>query len=247
MPSINKCFALFFLTLSASALTTPHAIRNVNHHRAVAVALGEKTVHEPSVFPLGTRAAKTVRRRSNNGRCITKSATSSSTPAAAVSSPVANLKGAPPTTTTSDRSSSKSTPTPKSSHTASSVKHASSAGTSGGGSQPSFMAGQHTGDATYYGAGLGACGITNTDSDYIAAASHIIFDSYPGYNGANPNQNPMCGKKVIASYQGKSVTVILTDRCVGCAEDDLDFTPTAFSQLADQALGRLHGMTWKWA
>lgn len=33
--------------------------------------------------------------------------------------------------------------------------------------------------ATFYATGLGACGITNTDSDYIAAVSHILYDSYP--------------------------------------------------------------------
>lgn len=44
--------------------------------------------------------------------------------------------------------------------------------------------------------------------------------------------------------QGKSVTVTITDRCTGCAEFDLDFSPSAFSQLADQSVGRIHGMTW---
>jgi hypothetical protein len=28
-------------------------------------------------------------------------------------------------------------------------------------------------------AGLGACGITNKDTDYIAAASHLLFDNFP--------------------------------------------------------------------
>ena len=32
---------------------------------------------------------------------------------------------------------------------------------------------------TYYATGLGACGITNTDTDYIAAVSHTLFDNYP--------------------------------------------------------------------
>lgn len=40
------------------------------------------------------------------------------------------------------------------------------------------------------------------------------------------------------------VTITIVDRCVGCAEWDLDFSPAAFSQLADESLGRLHGMTW---
>lgn len=47
--------------------------------------------------------------------------------------------------------------------------------------------------------------------------------------------------------QGKSVTVAITDRCTGCALTDLDFSPSAFDQLASEDLGRLSGMTWVWA
>ncbi|THV04868.1 hypothetical protein K435DRAFT_648418, partial [Dendrothele bispora CBS 962.96] len=94
--------------------------------------------------------------------------------------------------------------------------------------------------------GLGACGITNTDTDHIAAVSHLLFDAFPGYNGVNPNSNPVCGKKVKATYQGKSTTVTITDRCEGCAITDLDFSPSAFSDLADFGVGRLSGMTWVW-
>lgn len=46
-----------------------------------------------------------------------------------------------------------------------------------------------------------------------------------------------------ATDQGKSVTVTVEDRCVGCAEDDLDFSPAAFDQLADESLGRI-AITW---
>ena len=117
---------------------------------------------------------------------------------------------------------------------------------------------------TYYATGLGACGIYNVDTDYIAAASHILYDSFPGYAGGNPNANPICGRKatahcksclrsllrwalclhLLSSDQGKSVTVAITDRCEACAEWDLDFSPSAFSQLADESLGRLSGMKW---
>lgn len=86
-----------------------------------------------------------------------------------------------------------------------------------------------------------------------------------GYAGGNPNLNPICGKKATAHCKfsvtgpiplislsscshfvdgGKTVTVALTDRCTGCAEWDLDFSPSAFDQLADEDIGRLHGMTW---
>jgi hypothetical protein len=77
--------------------------------------------------------------------------------------------------------------------------------------------------------------------------SELLFDSYPGYDGANPNKNPVCGKKITATYQGKSVDVTVTDRCVACKMTDLDFTTSAFDLIADAALGRISGMTWAWA
>ncbi|GJE91509.1 RlpA-like double-psi beta-barrel-protein domain-containing protein-containing protein [Phanerochaete sordida] len=106
------------------------------------------------------------------------------------------------------------------------------------------ITGTHSGDGTFYATGLGACGITNDDGDHIAAASHVLFDSFPGYKGGNPNANPICGRKATAKYQGKSVTVTITDRCEACKEWDLDFSPAAFDKLADEGVGRLHGVTW---
>ncbi|KAJ3848429.1 RlpA-like double-psi beta-barrel-protein domain-containing protein-containing protein [Lentinula lateritia] len=96
----------------------------------------------------------------------------------------------------------------------------------------------YTGDVTYYTPGLGACGIVNTSAQLVAAIGHIAFDSYP---------NPICGKKVTASYGGHSVTVEIVDRCVGCAgEYDLDLSSTAFSELAPLSVGRLTGVTWEY-
>ncbi|KAL1677278.1 RlpA-like double-psi beta-barrel-protein domain-containing protein-containing protein [Schizophyllum commune] len=108
----------------------------------------------------------------------------------------------------------------------------------------SALANAFSGDGTFYAAGLGACGITNSDSDMIAAISSTYFDAYPGATG-NPNSNPICGKQIRATYGSSSVVVAITDRCAGCAgEYDIDFTPTAFSQIADQALGRIE-ITWE--
>jgi hypothetical protein len=108
------------------------------------------------------------------------------------------------------------------------------------------MEGTQTGQGTFYGTGLGACGITNNDNQHIAAVSELLFDTYPGYDGVNPNTNPLCGKMVTASYQGKSVQVALTDRCTACKITDLDFSPSAFNEIADPAVGRISGMTWVW-
>jgi len=102
------------------------------------------------------------------------------------------------------------------------------------------------GAGTFYATGLGACGITNVDTDFIAAVSHSLFDTYPGWNGENPNDNPVCGKKIQASYGGASVTVTVTDRCTGCLTTDLDFSPSAFDGLAAAVIGRIFGMTWVW-
>jgi len=99
------------------------------------------------------------------------------------------------------------------------------------------------GQMTFFNVGLGACGGTNVDSDFIAAAAAPLFDTFPGATG-NPNQNPICGKQAQITYQGKIVTVSIQDRCPECAHDSLDLSPSAFQQLADFGVGRLFGATW---
>ncbi|KAI0090521.1 RlpA-like double-psi beta-barrel-protein domain-containing protein-containing protein [Irpex rosettiformis] len=106
------------------------------------------------------------------------------------------------------------------------------------------VSGTHSGDMTFYDVGLGACGWTDSDSELVAAVSHIMFDQFPGYKGGNPNKNPVCGKHAKITYKGKSVTVKIVDRCPGCATGDLDLSPSAFSKLANKDVGRLHGAKW---
>ncbi|KAK3305985.1 RlpA-like double-psi beta-barrel-protein domain-containing protein-containing protein [Chaetomium strumarium] len=98
-----------------------------------------------------------------------------------------------------------------------------------------------SGKFTYYNQGLGACGQNYGDGDYVVALSHADFDlSTP--NG-NPNNNPLCGKRLRASYNGKSVEVTVVDRCVTCNSEDLDLSPAAFGALADLSVGVIQG-TW---
>lgn len=52
-------------------------------------------------------------------------------------------------------------------------------------------------------------------------------------------------QKIRAYYEGNSVDVTVVDRCEGCAYNDLDFSPSAFTQLADKSLGRID-ITWEW-
>lgn len=100
-----------------------------------------------------------------------------------------------------------------------------------------------SGEGTYYSTGLGSCGVTSKDTDYIIAVSHEMYDKYTV--GGNPNNNSLCGKKIRAFYNGNSVDVTVVDRCEGCAYNDLDFSPSAFDQLASQSLGRID-ITWQW-
>ncbi|KAH0293805.1 hypothetical protein KCU62_g968, partial [Aureobasidium sp. EXF-3399] len=108
---------------------------------------------------------------------------------------------------------------------------------------------QHEGDLTYYGTGLGSCGITSSDSDMIVAVSHFVFDA--ASRSSNPNQNPLCGLKLRASRydeqvgERRSVDLKVVDRCVGCKATDIDVSPAAFDKLAARASGRVD-VTWAW-
>ncbi|KAF6811621.1 hypothetical protein CSOJ01_05605 [Colletotrichum sojae] len=103
----------------------------------------------------------------------------------------------------------------------------------------------HTGDLTYYDVGLGACGNTNSDDDMIVSVSHYLWDDVQ--EGGNPNNNPLCGRKIrVRRDDGEgSVDVTVVDRCTGCEPADLDLSPAAFEKLAKKAEGRVTG-TWSW-
>jgi len=93
---------------------------------------------------------------------------------------------------------------------------------------------------------LGACGQYSVDTDFMVAIGWQLFDSFAtGDSVANPNLNPVCGRRIRATYGGNSVTVVVLDRCGGCQPYDLDLSPTAFSQLASQYVGRLKNVEWQ--
>lgn len=104
----------------------------------------------------------------------------------------------------------------------------------------------YAGDGTYYNPGLGACGRTDGDNDMVVAIAWRLYDSFQ--TGSDPNQNPVCGRKVRARRIGKTegIEVIIVDRCTGCEVQDLDFSPKAFAMLGDEAEGRI-GIEWAWA
>ncbi|KAK4171190.1 RlpA-like double-psi beta-barrel-protein domain-containing protein-containing protein [Triangularia setosa] len=102
-----------------------------------------------------------------------------------------------------------------------------------------------SGDFTHYSPsiGLGACGQLHQDSELVAAISYAVFD--PKTPGGNPNNNLLCGRRIRANFEGKSVEVIVVDRCPSCSAGSLDLSPAAFQQLADLGRGHIQG-SWDW-
>jgi hypothetical protein len=66
-------------------------------------------------------------------------------------------------------------------------------------------------------------------------------------NGANSNNNPKCGKTVLLTYNGVTTPAKVYDTCEGCADQDLDLSPSLFKTVAPSGDGRVHGVTWSFA
>jgi len=264
MPSFTNCIVVLVLAVSASASSTPAF---AHRRQAMAVRNAGPVVHHHAPIVRDVEPVKRqMQRRSCKPRTSSSSAvataspvpvavgklggagdTSSSESAPTTSSTKEATSTAEATSTKAEATSTKAEATSTKAETSSSKTSSSAKSASTGSSAGSFLAGTNTGQGTFFGTGLGACGITNTASQKIVAVSQLLFDTYPGYDGANPNKNPVCGKKITATYGGKSVDVTVTDRCVACAMTDLDFTTSAFDLIADAALGRISDMTWVWA
>lgn len=108
---------------------------------------------------------------------------------------------------------------------------------------PSNNGGPYQGELTYYAPGLGACGIVSTDGENIVALSHLLFDAVS--TSSNPNENPLCGKRIRARRSTGTVDLEVVDRCTGCQPRDLDITEKVFAKLAKVDEGRVD-VEWSW-
>lgn len=96
---------------------------------------------------------------------------------------------------------------------------------------PSSGADSFHGEATYFDPGMGSCGETHGPDDLIAAISFQVMDPK---NPGNPNNNPLCGKKIQCMRNGDPSTktiVTVVDRCPVCVAGDLDLSPAAYKSL----------------
>lgn len=78
-----------------------------------------------------------------------------------------------------------------------------------------------SGQATYYSAGLGSCGNTNSDSDAIVAMNSAQYSS------------GQCGKTVSITNTktGQTQTGTVQDECPGCGSGSLDLSSSLFKSL----------------
>lgn len=90
----------------------------------------------------------------------------------------------------------------------------------------------YTGRGTWFHPGEGNCGQWNTDNDPIVA---ISLSRYNSNNGANCNQ----WLKITNTANGNTASAYVRDSCPGCGWNDLDMSPSLFSQLADLSVGEL--------
>ncbi|MFD5419174.1 hypothetical protein ACFWJT_14235 [Streptomyces sp. NPDC127069] len=96
----------------------------------------------------------------------------------------------------------------------------------------------YKGSATLYSPGLGACGKVVKESDLAVALDPTMFG--PGYPSSK------CGRKVVITYKGKSVTATVLDEAPGAGRYGLDLTPGAFKALAPLDKHKID-VTWRFA
>ncbi|TFK42952.1 RlpA-like double-psi beta-barrel-protein domain-containing protein-containing protein [Crucibulum laeve] len=83
---------------------------------------------------------------------------------------------------------------------------------------------------SFYDAGLGACGKTNSASDFIVALN------IPQWDGGSH-----CFDTITISYKGKSTQAQIVDQCPGCPFGGLDFSRGLFDFFASESEGIIFG------
>ena len=97
-----------------------------------------------------------------------------------------------------------------------------------------------SGTASYYNdAGYGACGTKiNAATELLVAAPAALWTT------PNPNNDPLCRKSIRVTYNGRTITVPIKDKCPSCASNKIDLSQPAFSRLANTSVGIIN-VTWQ--
>ncbi|RAO64033.1 uncharacterized protein BHQ10_000045 [Talaromyces amestolkiae] len=250
----SKAFAIaaIFATLTAAA---PHQKHQKHQKRAVVyetvtevdvttidttitVYPGEATPTVASVYTTEvavtstTPAEQVVVPTSTVAPAPVAETTTSSTQAPAApettttAAPVPTTTVAPPapavTTTSSSSTSTSSTST-------STAPAATSTGTSGSsGSGPSG-----TGDGTYYDTATSLSAPSYCDTANDGTTENVVALSQAIMNES------LCGASITVTYDGKTATGTVVDKCMGCDAESIDMSRAMFGDLASLDAGRI--------
>ncbi|KAJ7694179.1 RlpA-like double-psi beta-barrel-protein domain-containing protein-containing protein, partial [Mycena rosella] len=83
---------------------------------------------------------------------------------------------------------------------------------------------------TFFDTGLGACGTTNSPSDFIVALNSPQYG-----NGEH------CYEMIVITYNGKTAQAQIVDECPGCPWAGLDFSTGLFDYFASPDKGVIYG------
>ncbi|SPO20265.1 related to B2-aldehyde-forming enzyme [Ustilago trichophora] len=92
------------------------------------------------------------------------------------------------------------------------------------------------GRATYYAAGLGACGNYNSGSDFIVALNAAQY-------GNMGQRSSWCGKTIAITYNGNTQYAQVQDACPSCPYGGLDMSEGLFRAFANPSVG-VFQMSW---
>lgn len=99
-----------------------------------------------------------------------------------------------------------------------------------------------SGKMTWYDdVGPSACGPgINAVTEDLVAVSHELFTS------ANPNNDNLCkGVSIEVTYNGKTLTLPVKDKCMGCTREQIDLSKSAFQKLEPNLDLGVVPVTWK--
>ncbi|KZO97070.1 hypothetical protein CALVIDRAFT_563286 [Calocera viscosa TUFC12733] len=97
-----------------------------------------------------------------------------------------------------------------------------------------------TGKATWFDVGLGACGYTDTDLDWIVALNEAQYESSPG---------AYCNRFLVVenTQNGAAAVAKVRDMCPGCAYGSLDMSPDLFKAISTGGLDEgVFPIRWSW-
>ncbi|KAH8104792.1 Non-catalytic module family EXPN protein [Cristinia sonorae] len=101
---------------------------------------------------------------------------------------------------------------------------------------PEKRAAEHYGKGTWYDAGLGACGYTDSNNDLVVALPVKAYG-----NGENCNKY----LQIKNTASGATARGRVRDKCPGCEGESIDMSPALFKELGSLDQGVLQ-IEWKY-